>query len=296
MTTLNHNEYTLTMRGHEYTLSKPWVMGILNVTPDSFFSDSRTTTHDAIARRLTTMISQGADIIDIGAYSTRPGADVVEPSEEIARLRQAMSVVKDVAPQALISIDTFNAQVAKVAVEELGADMINDVSGGTLDPTMPATVAQLKVPAVVMHMRGTPATMQQLTQYNHVTTDVINELAHTICTWQQAGVEQIIADPGFGFSKTTEQNYELMAHLEQFHSLNVPLLVGISRKSMIYRPLNCTPHEALNGTTVLNTMALLAGTHILRVHDVEAAVQARTLVGLLPHRESRACIIHTFPS
>lgn len=281
MTTGNFKQYTLTMRGRLFKLSHPWVMGIINVTPDSFYQSSRALDDSSIASRLKTMLSHGADIIDIGACSTRPGAHIIDDKEEIARLRQAMRIVKDTAPDTLVSIDTFNSTVARAAVEEMGADMINDVSGGTIDPHMPATVAGLAVPAVVMHMRGTPADMQHFTQYDNVTTNVLDELRQRLDTWRQAGATQLIADPGFGFSKTTEQNYELMAHLEAFHCLDVPLLVGISRKSMIYRTLGCTPDEALNGTTVLNTAALLAGAHFLRVHDVEPAAQARTLTGLI---------------
>lgn len=278
MTDNNFRTYTLTIHGRREEISHPWIMGILNVTPDSFFAGSRASTDAAIEARITQMIDEGADIIDIGACSTRPGAGIVPEYEEIARLRQAAHIVRHIAPDIPVSIDTFNADVAKAAVEELGADIINDVSGGTIDPDMPRTVARLCVPAVVMHMRGVPATMQQFTQYNDVVCNVLAELGQRLDVWRQAGATQLISDPGFGFSKTLEQNYELMAHLEAFHSLNVPLLVGISRKSMIYNALGCTAEEALNGTTVLNTVALLAGSHFIRVHDVKAAVEARKII------------------
>ncbi|MBO7610321.1 MAG: dihydropteroate synthase [Muribaculaceae bacterium] len=281
MTLSNFKTYTLSMRGNQIEISHPWIMGILNVTPDSFFAGSRASTDADIETRVTQLIAEGADIIDIGACSTRPGAEIVPEHEEIARLRQAVAIVRRLLPDTYISIDTCSALVAQVAIEEMGADIINDVSGGTIDLAMPATVARLGVPAVVMHMRGVPATMQQFTQYDNVVKDVVEELRQHLDTWRQAGATQLISDPGFGFSKTITQNYELMAHLDAFHALDVPLLVGISRKSMIYKSLGCSPDEALNGTTVLNTVALLAGAHILRVHDVKAAVEARKLVSLL---------------
>ncbi|MBO4870634.1 MAG: dihydropteroate synthase [Muribaculaceae bacterium] len=273
--------YQLNLRGREVTIERPWVMGILNVTPDSFYAESRRMTEQGLQERVEQMVTEGADMIDVGAYSTRPGAAVVEPEEEILRLSLALEVVKRVSPDVYVSVDTFRSRVAQLAVEEFGVDVINDVSGGTLDPEMSRTVARLHVPAVVMHMRGTPATMQQLSQYDNVVGDVLSELAQTIALWRQAGVTQIIADPGFGFSKTLDQNYELLSGLEAFHSLEVPLLVGVSRKSMIYKALGCTPQDALNGTVVINTLALLQGAHILRVHDVRAAVEACTLIETL---------------
>lgn len=261
-----------------FTIARPWVMGILNVTPDSFWAGSRCDTLQAIEHRVGQMVDEGADVIDIGAYSTRPGADEVSVDEEMARLKRAMAIVHRVAPDAVTSVDTFRAPVAQFAVAELGVDIINDVSGGTLDTDMFATVAKLKVPYILMHMRGTPATMQRLTDYDNLVGDIISDLQVKLETLHGMGVRDVIVDPGFGFGKTLEQNYELMAHLDDFHSLEAPLLVGISRKSMVYKALGCTPDDALNGTTVLNTMALLAGAHILRVHDVKAADEARTLV------------------
>lgn len=263
----------------KFTITRPWVMGILNVTPDSFWAGSRCDTQQAIEQRVATMIDEGADAIDIGAYSTRPGAAEVTVHDEMARLDRAMHIVRAMAPDLPTSVDTFRADVAQFAVEQLGVDIINDVSGGTLDNDMFATVARLRVPYVLMHMRGTPATMQQLTDYDNVVADVLADLRVKLDKLHDCGVRDVLIDPGFGFSKTLEQNYQLMARLADFHQLNAPLLVGISRKSMIYKALDCTADQALNGTTVLNTLALQAGTHILRVHDVRPAVEARTLVG-----------------
>lgn len=265
----------------KFAITEPQVMGILNVTPDSFYAGSRCDTPDAIEARVGQMLDEGVDMIDIGAYSTRPGAAVVTPDEEKARLTRAMEVIHRMASHKVTSVDTFRADVAQYAVEQLGIDIINDVSGGTLDNEMFATVARLQVPYILMHMRGTPATMQQLTDYDDVVNDVIADLRTKLDTLRGMGVRDVVIDPGFGFAKTVQQNYEMMARLEEFHQLNAPLLVGISRKSMIYKALGCTADEALNGTTVLNTVSLLAGAHILRVHDVRAAVQARTLVQLI---------------
>ncbi|MGM9803790.1 MAG: dihydropteroate synthase [Muribaculaceae bacterium] len=257
-------------------------MGILNVTPDSFYSGSRMDTNKRkIAMRVEQIMSEGGDMIDIGAYSTRPNAPDVSQEEEIARLRVGLNVIKRVWPGAIVSVDTFRASVARLCVEEYGVDIINDVSGGSLDENMFATVAQLNVPYILMHMRGTPATMQQLTQYADVTTDVIGELRSKADALHSLGVDNVIVDPGFGFSKTVEQNFELMQHLEEFHSLNKPLLVGISRKSMIFRTLNCSPVESLNGTTALNAVAAMKGAHILRVHDVKEAVEVCKLVNAI---------------
>lgn len=269
------------------TITKPQVMGILNVTPDSFYADSRCDTTEAIEARVGLMLDEGVDMIDIGAYSTRPGAAVVTADEEKERLSRAMEVVRSLAPHRITSVDTFRADVAQYAVECLGIDIINDVSGGTLDSEMFATVARLQVPYILMHMRGTPATMQQLTDYDDVVNDVIADLRAKLDTLCGMGVCDVIVDPGFGFAKTVKQNYEMMARLEDFHQLNAPLLVGVSRKSMIYKVLECTADEALNGTTVLNTIALMAGAHILRVHDVRAAVQARTLMQMIIDPEDR---------
>ena len=277
---IDFKKYSLNLRGRLVEIDKPLVMGIINATPDSFYSDSRMLDAHDIACKANEMAQQGADIIDLGACSTRPGAQVVDASEEIMRLNVAVKVVRQaVGNEMLLSVDTFRASVARHCVEELGIDIINDISGGDLDQLMHSTVAQLQVPYVVMHMRGTPATMQRFTNYDDdVAAVVLEELARKVDALHQCGINDVIADPGFGFAKTVEQNYRIMSQLEVFHALDVPLLVGISRKSMIQRVLNCDAAHALNGTTALNTIALMKGAHILRVHDVKAAVEARTLV------------------
>ncbi|MDO4511583.1 MAG: dihydropteroate synthase [Bacteroidales bacterium] len=275
----NFTPFTLSLRGKELHIERPLIMGIVNVTPDSFYSDSRSFDTASLERRVAQMLEEGVDIFDIGAYSTRPGADEVSAEEELARLKRGIEVVKRLAPDVPISIDTFRASVAQACVEELGADIINDVSGGTLDEAMAATAGRLNVPYILMHMRGTPATMQQFTDYpGGVVADVVADLKAKMEHFHAQGCEQVIIDPGFGFSKTLDQNYALMSGLSEFHALNAPLLVGISRKSMIYRLLGGTPAESLEGTTVLNTVAMLAGAHILRVHDVKAAADARAIV------------------
>lgn len=280
MTARHFTPFSLNLRGKLVEFSRQQVMGIINVTPDSFYSGSRTQSHDDIALKAKKMLDEGADWLDLGAYSTCPGADDVTPAEEIERLRTGMRAIRSVAPDAIVSIDTFRADVALQAVEELGADMINDISGGLLDDDMPSTIAKLKVPYVLMHTRGTPATMQQLTDYRDVTGDVLAELARRIDIFGMAGVNDIIVDPGFGFAKTVEQNYRLLRDLEAFHVFERPLLVGVSRKSMIYRTFGTTPDEALNGTTVINTIALMAGASVLRVHDAKEAAEAVKIVEL----------------
>lgn len=276
---LNFKPFTLSLRDRTLVLDRPQIMGIVNVTPDSFYSASRTFDVDSLEKKVEQMVSEGVDIFDIGAYSTRPGADDVSPEEELRRLQRGMEVVKRMAPNIPVSIDTFRANVARTCVEEMGADIVNDVSGGTLDADMVATMGQLDVPYILMHMRGTPATMQQFTDYpGGVVADVVADLKAKMEHFREQGCRQVILDPGFGFSKTLEQNYELMNGLTAFHELNAPLLVGISRKSMIFRLLGTSSAESLEGTTVLNTIAMLAGSHILRVHDVRAAVEARTIL------------------
>ena len=276
---LNFKPFTLSLRDRTLVLDRPQIMGIVNVTPDSFYSASRTFDVDSLEKKVEQMVSEGVDIFDIGAYSTRPGADDVSPEEELRRLQRGMEVVKRMAPNIPVSIDTFRANVARTCVEEMGADIVNDVSGGTLDADMAATMGQLDVPYILMHMRGTPATMQHFTDYpGGVVADVVGDLKVKMEHFREQGCRQVILDPGFGFSKTLEQNYELMNGLTAFHELNAPLLVGISRKSMIFRLLGTSSAESLEGTTVLNTIAMLAGSHILRVHDVRAAVEARTIL------------------
>ena len=276
---LNFKPFTLSLRDRTLVLDRPQIMGIVNVTPDSFYSASRTFDVDSLEKKVEQMVSEGVDIFDIGAYSTRPGADDVSPEEELRRLQRGMEVVKRMAPNIPVSIDTFRSNVARTCVEEMGADIVNDVSGGTLDADMAATMGQLDVPYILMHMRGTPATMQHFTDYpGGVVADVVADLKAKMEHFREQGCRQVILDPGFGFSKTLEQNYELMNGLTAFHELNAPLLVGISRKSMIFRLLGTSSAESLEGTTVLNTIAMLAGSHILRVHDVRAAVEARTIL------------------
>ena len=272
--------YTLTIKGEKRAIVKPWVMGILNVTPDSFYSGSRMGVDEMrIGERVEEILKEGGDIIDIGAYSTRSNADDISPEEEYSRLKIGLNVIKNIDANAIVSVDTFRADVARRCVEEFGVDIVNDVSGGTLDDDMFATVANLKVPYILMHMRGTPATMQQLTEYNDVIRDVIGDLHKKKCALNDLGIDDVIIDPGFGFSKTVEQNFEMLNRLEDFKQLDAPLLVGVSRKTMIYRTLGCTPVESLNGTTVINTISLLKGAHILRVHDVKEAVEVCKLVG-----------------
>lgn len=276
-------KYSLNIKGRLLEIDEPLIMGIINATPDSFYDRSRLLDPEAIANRVREMVKQGADIIDIGACSTRPGAEVATAEQEIERLNIAVTAARKAAgDNMIISIDTYRANVSRHCIEELGADIINDISGGDLDPDMHNTIAQLQVPYIVMHMRGTPATMQQLTNYNgDVLSAVLEDLAQKIDALHQMGVNDVIADPGFGFAKTLEQNYRMLSSLEVFHALEVPLLVGVSRKSMIQKVLDCSASEALNGTTVVNTIAMIKGAHLLRVHDIKAAVEARTIVSLL---------------
>lgn len=259
-------------------LSTPCVMGILNATPDSFYADSRMQTEAQIARRVEQMAQEGAGIMDVGAYSSRPGAADVSAKEEMERLRTALGVVRRLQPDAIVSVDTFRADVARMCVEEYGAAIINDISGGELDKDMFATVARLQVPYVLMHMQGTPQDMQQRPHYDSLLEDVFLYFARKVQQLRDLGVKDIILDPGFGFGKTLEHNYELLAHLEDFRIFELPLLAGVSRKSMIYRLLDTTPAEALNGTTVVHSICLLKGADILRVHDVRQAVEAVKII------------------
>lgn len=273
-------DYTMNLRGKLVELQRPWVMGILNVTPDSFYADSRTpmAEPERIAQRVRQMLAEGADIIDVGAYSSRSGADDISPLEEMRRLEVALTTVREVAPEVYVSVDTFRSEVARQCVEHFGVDLINDISGGVLDRAMPKVVARLGVPYIIMHMKGNPETMQMAPEYQDVVAEVLEFLARQQQRFFDAGGKDVILDPGFGFGKTLQHNYRLMDRLEDFHELHAPLLVGVSRKSMIYKLLETTPQEALNGTTVLHTIAMMKGAHILRVHDVQAAAEARTLV------------------
>lgn len=263
---------TINCRGRLLDLSQPKVMAIVNLTPDSFYSESRCPSVGDALRRVDVALSQGADIIDFGACSTRPGAQVVDAHEEWRRLEPVLVAARRKYPDAVISIDTFRSQIAEQSVSE-GADIINDISAGAIDNKMFSTVGRLQVPYVLMHMRGTPATMQQFATYGNVTAEVMSELSLQLRRLTDCGVHDVIIDPGFGFAKTLEQNYELFAHLSDFAVFDKPLLVGVSRKSMIYNLLKIKPEDSLNATTALNMMALQAGASILRVHDVPEAVQ-----------------------
>lgn len=269
--------HTLNLRGKLYPLDEPQIMGILNVTPDSFFAESRTSDDEQIAARVKQMMDEGADMIDIGGYSSRAGADDVSPQEEMERLRRGLRIVRKLYPDVPISVDTFRADVARMCIEEEGADLINDIAAGMMDRQMFKTVARLGVPYIMMHMQGTPETMQLDPHYNNLRREVMLYFAERIDRLCQMGAKDIIIDPGFGFGKTVEHNYELMNHLEDFSVFNLPILVGISRKSMIYKLIGSTPQTSLNGTTVLNTIALTKGAHILRVHDVKQAVEAKRI-------------------
>lgn len=269
--------HTLNLRGKLYPLDEPKIMGILNVTPDSFYAESRTSDDIHIAERVKQMMEEGADMIDIGGYSSRSGADDVTPQEEMERLRRGIRIVRKLYPEVPLSVDTFRADVARMCIEEEGADIINDIAAGMMDRQMFKTVARLGVPYIMMHMQGTPATMQIAPHYDNLRREVMLYFAERIDRLCQMGAKDIIVDPGFGFGKTVAHNYELMNHLEDFNIFKLPILVGISRKSMIYKLLGGTPQTSLNGTTVLNTIALTKGAHILRVHDVKQAVEAKRI-------------------
>ncbi|WP_028526758.1 dihydropteroate synthase [Runella limosa] len=271
---------TLNIAGKLLDLSTPQVMGILNVTPDSFFSGSRVLQIEDAYKKADKMLSEGASMLDIGGHSTRPGADAVSEEEELNRVLPVVEMLRKRFPEAIISIDTFRASVARKSIEA-GAHIINDIAGGNLDPLMFETVAELNVPYILMHSRGTPQTMKELNQYDDLVTDVLRELQAKIYQLRQLGVKDIVADMGFGFAKNADQNYVLLRELRAFEALEVPLLVGVSRKSMIWRKLDITPDQSLNGTTALNTVAILNGANILRVHDVKEAIEVVKLVRLL---------------
>lgn len=269
---------TINIKGELFSLDRPVVMGILNVTPDSFFAGSRKRTEAEIAARIEEILAQGGDWIDIGGYSSRPDATPVTTDEEMRRLELGLEILSRDYPSVPVSVDTFRADVARCCVEKYGVAMINDISAGELDPEMFRTVADLKVPYIMMHMRGTPQTMASLTDYTNLMDEIMLYFAEKVRQLRLMGVSDLILDPGFGFSKTLEQNYELMAHLREFGIFDLPILVGISRKRMIYQLLGGTPEESLNGTTALHTYALLNGADILRVHDVKEAVEAVRIV------------------
>lgn len=256
-----------------FDLSSPLIMGIINVTPDSFYKGSRFTTEKAILHAVDKILENGGSIIDIGGFSTRPSAEIISEEEEIYRLSKALEIILKKYPQTVISIDTFRAKVARCMVENFQVAMINDVSGGTLDDQMFETIADLKVAYVLMHMRGTPQNMQQLTDYEDVVIEVFQFSQKRLAQLRSLGVTDVIIDPGFGFAKTIQQNYQLLKKLSYFKELGAPILAGLSRKSMIYKLLNITPDEALTGTIAVNMLALIGGASILRVHDVKEAVQ-----------------------
>lgn len=266
---------TINVKGQIISLHKPLVMGIMNVTPDSFYAGSRAQTEDSIRARILEIVSEGGDIIDLGAYSTRPGADEISEEEEKARLEKALRILSNEYPQLIYSVDTWRSNIARWTVEEYGAGIINDISGGSLDKDMFKTVTELQVPYILMHMRGTPQTMQTQTDYTDVGLEVLDFFIQKSEELRALGLHDLILDPGFGFAKTLEQNYTLMNYIPRFiEATGLPLLVGISRKSMIYKLLGIDSNESLNGTSILNTHALLSGAKILRVHDVRAAVEA----------------------
>lgn len=284
-----HTTYTkyINVNGQLIDLSQPQIMGILNVTPDSFYANSRAKTEAEISQRAFQIIEEGGSIIDIGGYSTRPNAAPVPAEEEIKRLRRGLQIIRKELPDAIISVDTFRADIARMCVEEYGVAIINDISSGSMDADMFSTVASLGVPYIIMHMQGTPQDMQHAPHYENVTAEIIYYLSEKVKKLRDLGVKDIIIDPGFGFGKTLEHNYELMNRLEEFAIFDLPLLVGISRKSMIYKLFDTTPGDALNGTTVLNTIALLKGANILRVHDVKAANEAVQIITAMKNTERK---------
>lgn len=273
-----NNFLTINVNGQLMELQRPQVMGILNITPDSFYAGSRKQTEADILSRTRQILEEGASIIDIGAYSSRPNAEHISPDDEMQRLRTALHLINRDFPDAVISIDTFRADVARMCVEEYGAAIINDISAGQMDELMFTTIAQLGVPYIIMHMQGTPQDMQTNPHYENLLKEVFFYFSEKVQKLRDLGVKDIILDPGFGFGKTLEHNYQLMNHLEEFSVFELPFLVGISRKSMIYKLLGSTPEEALNGTSILNTIALLKGANLLRVHDVKAATEAIAIV------------------
>jgi dihydropteroate synthase len=276
---------SLNCSGKLVDLSIPKVMGILNITPDSFYDGGRYDTEDKILLRITKMISEGADIVDIGGMSTRPGSNPVPEKEEIRRIVSAIKLIRKHFPEVIISVDTYRANVARIAVKDYSVNIINDISGGEMDRNMFETIADLSIPYIIMHMRGSPLVMQKQTNYNDILAEMIDYFSLRIDKLKSMGVNDLIIDPGFGFSKTIDQNFFILKNLNTFSLFELPLMTGVSRKSMIYRTLGTDSDGSLNGTIVLNTVALLNGADIIRVHDVQAAVQAITLLEKLKARE-----------
>ena len=271
-------QYTINVGGKLLDLGEPQVMGILNVTPDSFYGKSRKQSDEEIAARVRSVLQEGGSMIDIGAYSTRQGAADVPVETEMSRLRHGLGILRREAPDAIVSVDTFRADVARMCVEEYGVQIVNDISGGELDDRMFDTVARLGVPYILMHIKGNPQNMQDNPQYADLMCEMLVYFGSKVQRLHEMGVKDIILDPGFGFAKTLDHNYELMNRMEDLKVLGLPLLVGVSRKSMIYRLLGTSPDEALNGTTALHAMSLLKGASILRVHDVREAVETVEIV------------------
>ncbi|WP_298264960.1 dihydropteroate synthase [uncultured Lutibacter sp.] len=276
--------FSINCNGKLIDVSSPKVMGILNITPDSFFDGGKYNNPQSIVKQVDKMLSEGATFIDVGAYSSRPGAKHISEKEEKERILPVIKLLAKEFPQILMSIDTFRSEIAEACINE-GACIINDISAGNMDENMFTTVAKLNVPYIIMHMKGTPQNMQKNCTYNHVVNDVIFYFSKKINELRLLGVNDIITDVGFGFSKKLEHNYKLLKHLELFKSLEVPTLAGLSRKSMLFKPLEITQKEALNATTTANTIALLNGANILRVHDVKEAVEAIKIVELLKNVE-----------
>jgi dihydropteroate synthase len=272
---------TINVNGEIVDISSPCIMGIVNITPDSFYSGSRYTEIDNILKRVRQITNEGAKFIDIGAFSSRPGAQEIDEKTEKERLKLPLFEIRKKFPQAIISVDTYRSAIAEWTIGEFGVGLINDISGGTIDAKMFSTIARLRIPYILMHMRGKPENMQEHAKYNNVTKEIITELSLKVLKLRELSINDIIIDPGFGFAKTIPQNYQILNQLDIFRVFELPILVGLSRKSMIYKILNTSPADALNGTIVLNTIALLKGVNILRVHDVKEANEVIKLVSNL---------------
>lgn len=274
----------INVNGQLMDLSQPRVMGILNITPDSFYADSRKQTEKDIIARIHQILDEGGDFIDIGAYSSRADASDVSPKEEMERLKYGLEILRNECPEAVVSVDTFRADVAKMCVEEYGVALINDIAAGQMDPEMFSTIAQLKVPYIMMHMQGTPQNMQKNPHYDNPVKEIILYFAEKIEKLRASGVKDLIIDPGFGFGKTLAHNYEILDKLEELQMFQLPILIGVSRKSMVYKLLGGGPEDALNGTTALHAIALMKGARILRVHDVKAATETVRIFQALKER------------